>query len=217
MRFHTHRTGVHTGETTSDALVLSYLKAHIKHAVAVALIDNHRLHIDPAHIVLRHHRCSDERAPMLEVHIGRLDEPHVAIDARTRIPTAVLLLRVVHANNHLIVALVQQLRHIAQEGAVSVVLRTRRRAIDNNLRIHIHPLKIERVTSVVAFRLQVQYLTVLSLSCGVIAPIIARRFINRGHTLNAPVVRKIHIHHRLSLSTELPISINQHTSLLRHD
>ena len=54
-------------------------------------------------------------APLSEVRLGSLNEPHVTIDARTRVPTAVSIAAVIDAYGNDVVACLEVGRHVIEE------------------------------------------------------------------------------------------------------
>ena len=88
--------------------------------VYVALVLHRHLHLHDS-LLLRHLRSGDEHTVLCNVQGWHGLQPHMAVDARTRVPTAIGLLGVVHLHHDLVLSLLQQVGgDIKGEGGVAV-------------------------------------------------------------------------------------------------
>ena len=72
-------------------------------------------------------------------------QPHVAVDARTRVPATIRLFGIIHFYDNLIFALVfiKKLRHINGERRVAIVMLTSLLSIHKDLSLLIHTFEVE--------------------------------------------------------------------------
>ena len=112
--------------------------------VTVALVLYGYFHLHPS-LFGRHLRRGDEDAIFGNMQRGHGLEPHVAVDARTRVPAAVRLLRIVHLHNNLVepFVLIKIRCHVNCERCIAIVMLTSLLSIDIDLCLLIDTLEVE--------------------------------------------------------------------------
>ena len=168
--------------------------------------NHHRVHVGRAH----------GQAPVVDVGHGGGDEPHIAIDARTGIPPAVFLLRIVYAHHNLILAHAHERCCINPERRVAIGPTTSQMAVHIDLGIHVDALEIEAHAATAVFLSERQLLAIPAAPRGQIAAIVARRSLAVETLMRTPVVGQ---RHPLTASevavvqAELPVGVQQLATL----
>ena len=96
-------------------------------------------------LVCRHFLCSDKDTILSDMQGRHRFEPHMAVDAGTRVPTTVGLLRVIDLHCHLVFALVfkKELRHVHRKWRVAIVMLTCFLSIHKDLSFLIDTFEME--------------------------------------------------------------------------
>ena len=131
-------------------------------------------------------------APVVDISLGRGYEPHVAIDARARIPAAVLLLRVVHTDHYLVFPYINIRCDVNPESRVAIGPAASQMTVDINVGIHIDTLEVEANLLTLVCLAQSEHTAIPSLARGQIGPVVACRSIDIEALLDAPVVWQRH-------------------------
>ena len=131
------------------------------------------------------------------MHFVGAKEPDVAVDARTGVPTAVLLLGVVDRHCNGVASSVEQIRDVVCECGISVVVSAERLAVDKHFGVHVYSLEVKAPTLryfavfVEVLLAECDDLPVPSFACRTVAGIITGRLIGFWCSFDTPVVWKV--------------------------
>ncbi len=136
---------------------------------------------------------TDIHAPVINMHRSRSQQPHMTIDTRTGVPTAVLLPRIVHTDSHhILLSEVQVRSNITKKRGIAVWMPACTFFINKDLRVHINALEIE--TQFLTFHplIYMKCLPIPSDTRRQVTAIVSGRSFHIEIGFNAPIVRQIH-------------------------
>ena len=131
-------------------------------------------------------------APVVDIGLRRGDEPDVAVDSRTRVPAAVLLLRIVNADHYLVLSYFNIRCGIYPESRITVRPAAGQLTVDIDVGVHIDTLEVEaHFLAFVGFA-QRQLSAIPSFSGGQVGTVVAGGGIDVEPLQYAPVVGQRH-------------------------
>ena len=127
-------------------------------------------------------------APVVDIGLRRRHKPHVTIDARARVPAAVLLLRVIDTDHNLIAPYINIRCSIHPERGVAIRPPTSLVPIDIDTGVHIDALEIEAYLLPCIGLAKCQRTTIPALTRSQIGSVVACRGIDVETMIDAPIV-----------------------------
>ena len=145
--------------------------------------------------ILTHLGCGDENTLMGNVYGVDTRQPHMAVDARTGIPAAVLLSGVVHAHGHGVSTFLINIRSdVVVERRITIGVFSHQMSVDIHFGVHINALEVEAKAVADAVNLvQRKAFAIPADACGEVAAIVSCRFIGCSGSLDAPVVGQVQL------------------------
>ena len=173
----------------------------------VALVLHGYLHLHPS-LIARHFWRGDKDPILSNMERRHGFQPHVAVDARTRVPAAVWLLTVVHLHQHFILSLVfkQIRRHVNGERRIAIVMLPSLLSIDIDLGLLIHTFEVEFHHLIAGCSERLPILSLAGLepaSAGARCSLAGMRSF-----VDIPVVRQVHVY-SLPILCKLPAEVKQ--------
>ena len=129
--------------------------------------------------------------------LGGTDKFHVAVNAGTGVPTAVLLSRVVHTHGNDILARFEVRRDVVVERRITVGTYAEIMSVDEYFRIHVNPFEIEGGFGTSGVRYEIECLAVPADAGGIIPSVVTGRIghfrtaLNFRTAFNAPVMGQV--------------------------
>ena len=146
------------------------LHIHLYHSLA--LVDSHQ---------------AVGRAPLCQMHLGGFDEPHVAVDARARVPARVVLLVVAHAHgNHVLSVCAQIGRQVIHKRGEARRTAAQQVSVQVHLRVVVGSFEVDKKPPPCPLRGESECFPIPADAAGQIA--LARTLVGRHGLFDAPVV-----------------------------
>ena len=133
----------------------------------------------------------DTYAPRFKMCLGGTDKFHVAVNAGTGVPTAVLLSRVVHTHGNDILARFEVRRDVVVERRITVGTYAEIMSVDEYFRIHVNPFEIEGGFGTSGVRYEIECLAVPADAGGIIPSVVTGRIGLFRTAFNAPVMGQV--------------------------
>ena len=173
------------------------------------LVDNRHQNIDLC-LFAADLGCGDRDTILSDMHRGHRLQPHMAVDARTRIPAAIGLLRVVDLHHHLVLR--GQIRgNIHRKRRVAIGMLSGLLSIHEHLSLLVDALEVQPHHLALGCN---KFFAILALAAFKPAATRARSTLaGIWSRIDVPVVRQIHAH-RLSVMCKRPTKVEQLPTLV---
>ena len=136
------------------------------------------------------------------MHLGCAHQPHVAVDARSGVPSRVELLSVIHAHGHGVALFPETGRHVVEERGEAARALAQQLSVDVHLGVVIHAFEVDVVASSGRQFAVGDAQSVPGHAAAQIA--LTRAFVGRHGQLHAPVVWQVHPAPLLVVEVSLP-------------
>ena len=130
-------------------------------------------------------------APLGKVRLRCFNIPHIAIDARARVPAAIGITAMIDTHREDVVACLEVGRHVVEERGKATGAFTQQMTIEIDLRVVVNAFKINKVSLTVSQSASRDMQSVPGHATREIA--LARAFVRRHRQLHAPIVRQVHL------------------------